>query len=85
MNKKAKEIMTNKNLLVNEEKTEYTTVKRGSKEVEKRWRNVITLGSKFGDQEDPEIKRIGNYCSCEELDNLEKKLEDETDHQNPTI
>ena len=85
MNKKAKEIMTNKNLLVNEEKTEYTTVKRGSKEVEKRWRNVITLGSKFGDQEDPERKRIGNYCSCEEWHNLEKKLEDETDHQNPAI
>ena len=32
---KAKEIMTSKNLLVNEEKTEYTTVKRGSNKEER--------------------------------------------------
>ena len=32
---KAKEIMKSRNLLVNEEKTEYTTVKRGSKEEER--------------------------------------------------
>ena len=44
--------MTGKNLLVNEEKTEYTTVIRGSKEEEREWRNVIKLGSKLGDQED---------------------------------
>ena len=44
--------MTSKNLLVSEEKTEYTTVKRRSKEEEKEWRNVIKLGSKLGDQED---------------------------------
>ena len=49
---KAKEIMKSKNLLVNEEKTEYTTVKRGSKEEEREWRNVIKLGSKLGDRED---------------------------------
>ena len=49
---KAKEIMKSKNLLVNEEKTEYTIVKRGSKEEEREWRNVIKLGSKLGDRED---------------------------------
>ena len=41
---KAKEIMTSKNLLMNEEKTEYTTVKRESKGGEREWRNVIKLG-----------------------------------------
>ena len=41
---KAKEIMKSRNLLVNEEKTEYTAVKRGSKEEERAWRNVIKLG-----------------------------------------
>ena len=41
---KAKEIMKNKTLLVNGEKTEYTTVKRRSKEKEREWRNVIKLG-----------------------------------------
>ena len=30
-----------------EEKTEYTTIKRGSKEEEREWRNVIKLGSKL--------------------------------------
>ena len=49
---KAKEIMTSKTLLVNEENTEYTAVKRGSKEEEREWRNVIKLGSKLGDRED---------------------------------
>ena len=49
--RKQKKIMTSKNLLVNEEKTEYTTVKRGSKEEEREWRNVIKLGSKLVDWE----------------------------------
>ena len=49
---KAKEIVKNKTLLVNEDKTEYTTVKKGSKEEEREWRNMIKLGSKLGDLED---------------------------------
>ena len=44
--------MKSKNLLVNEEKTEYTIVKRGSKEEERERRHVIKLGSKLGDRED---------------------------------
>ena len=44
---KANEIITSKNLLMNEEKTEYTTLKRGSKEEEREWRNVIKLRSKW--------------------------------------
>ena len=43
--------MTSKNLLVDEENTEYTTLKRGSKKEEREWRNVIKLGSKLGDRE----------------------------------
>ena len=49
---KVKEIMKSKNLLVNKEKTGYTTVKRGSKVEERGWRNVTKLGSKLGDRED---------------------------------
>ena len=49
---KAKEIMKSKNLLVKEEKTEYTTVKGGSKEEERELKNVIKLGSNLGDRED---------------------------------
>ena len=54
---KAKEIMKTKNLLVKEEKTEYITVKRWSKEEEREWRNEIKLGSKLGDQEDIQIRK----------------------------
>ena len=46
---KAKEIMKSKNLLVDEEKTKYTTIQRGSKEEEREWGNVIKLGTKLGD------------------------------------
>ena len=48
---KAKEIIKSENLLVNKKKTEYTTIKRGSKE-EREWTNVVKLGSKLGDWED---------------------------------
>ena len=49
---KSKETMTSKNLLVDKEKIEYTTMKRGSKEEERDWRNVVKLGSKVGDRQD---------------------------------
>ena len=44
--------MKSKNLLVNKEKTKYTTVKRRLKEEEREWRNVIKLGSKLGARKD---------------------------------
>ena len=47
----AKKVLTENNLLVNEEKTENITIKRGTKEEEAEWRNVIKLGSKLGDRE----------------------------------
>ena len=43
------------NLLVNDDKTENTVVKRGSKEDEREWRNTLKLGYELGDRED--IKR----------------------------
>ena len=52
---KAKTILKNKSLLVNEDKTENTTIKRKEIETEEKWRNVIKLGSKLDDRED--IKR----------------------------
>ena len=60
---KAKEIIKSKKLLVKEEKTEYTTTKRGSKEEEREWRNVIKLGSKRVDRED--IQRIRFVSGCQ--------------------
>ena len=55
---KAKTILTKKNLLVNEDYTENTTIKREVIETEEEWRNVIMLGSKLSDQED--MKRRKN-------------------------
>ena len=82
---KAKEIMTSKNLLVNEEKTEYTTVKRGSKEEEREWRNVIKLGSKLGDREDIQRRKELANIALAKNDNLKKELESETNNQNPAV
>ena len=45
------------NLIVIEDKTEHTTVKRGTKEEESKWRNVIKLGSKLGYREDIERRK----------------------------
>ena len=45
---KAKTILANKNLLVNEDKTEVISIKRKEMETEEEWRNVIKLGSKLG-------------------------------------
>ena len=70
---KAKEIMKSKNLLVNEEKTEYTIVKRGSKEEEREWRNVIKLGSKLGDREDIQRRKELATIALAKNDTIWKK------------
>ena len=45
--------MASKNLLVNEEKTEYTTLQKEDQKIrgKREWRLVIKLGSKLGDWE----------------------------------
>ena len=45
------------NLIVTEDKREHTIVKRGTKEEENKYRNVIKLGSKLGDREDIEGRK----------------------------
>ena len=69
----AKEIMKNKNLLVNEEKTEYTTVRRGSKEEEREWRNVIQLRSSLGDWEDTQRRKELATIALAKNDTIWKK------------
>ena len=54
---KAKEVLARDNLLVNETKTEETTLKRNkhdrkNKQTNEPWRDTIKLGSKLGDKED---------------------------------
>ena len=70
---KANEIMSSKNLLMNEEKTEYTTLKRGSKEGEREWRNVIKLRSKFGDREDTQRRKELATIALAKNDTIWKK------------
>ena len=70
---KAEEIMTGKNLLVEEENTEYTTLKRGSKKDEREWRNVIKLGSKLGDREDIQRRKELATTALAKNDTIWKK------------
>ena len=70
---KANEIMSSKNLLMKEEKTEYTTLKRGSKEEEREWRNVIKLRSKFGDREDTQRRKELATIALAKNDTIWKK------------
>ena len=49
---KAKEILTQHNLIVNDDKTEKTIVKRENKTDREEWRKVKKLGSLLGDKED---------------------------------
>ena len=78
--------MKSKNLLVNKEKTEYTTMKRGSKEEEKGMERCDKTGIKtWWSARHPERKRIGNNCPCKEWHNLEKELENKSDNQNPAV
>ena len=56
------------NLIANEDKIEHKTVKRGTKEEECKWRNILKLGSKFGNREGIERdRRVKNS------NNLEKR------------
>ena len=70
---KAKEIMKSKSLLVNNEKTEYTTVKSGSKGKEREWRNVVKLGSKLDDWEDIQRRKELATIALAKNDTIWKK------------
>ena len=65
--------MKSKNLLVNKEKTKYTTVKRRLKEEEREWRNVIKLGSKLGDREDIQRRKELATIALAKNDTIWKK------------
>ena len=62
-------VFPERNLKVNEDKTEHTVVKRGNCEEEKLWRNVRKLGSLLGDKEDI-VKR--KLLSSVAMDKYEK-------------
>ena len=51
---KANEILMTHTLIVNEDKTEVTTLKREKKGIEENWCKVKKLGSLIGDKEDIE-------------------------------
>ena len=55
--KAVQETLKKYNLLVNEEKTEYTEIKREQKKEEEQWRKVKKVGSLLGDEEDMERRR----------------------------
>ena len=71
---KVKEILERDNLLVNEDKTEDTVLRRGKHDRKKKqknepWRETIKLGSKLGDKEDI-VRR--KQLSCGKLIQMKK-------------
>ena len=74
---KAKAILKNKNLLVNEDKTQNATIKTKKIETEEDCRNVIKLRLKHGDQEDiKRRKELSNIpLSNNETVYMEKEME----------
>ena len=55
--KKVSEILKKFNLLVNNDKTEYTTLSRKKSKQEEEWRKVKKVGSLLGDEEDIERRK----------------------------
>ena len=55
--KQVQEVLHKYNLLVNEDKTEYTNIKREKKKEEEHWRKVKKVGSLIGDEEDMERRK----------------------------
>ena len=83
---KATEILKSRNLNVNEDKTEETTLKRCKHDKQNKnepWRDVIKLGSKLGDKEDIQrrkqlatgsIKKMEEILKRKKVVNKSKKL-----------
>ena len=55
--KQVQDVLHKYNLLVNEEKTEYTNIKREKKKEDEKWRKVKKVGSLIGDEEDMERRK----------------------------
>ena len=55
--KQVQEILHKYNLLVNEDKTEYTNIRREKNKDDEHWRKVKKVGSLIGDEEDMERRR----------------------------
>ena len=67
-----KDTLLEDNLLVNEDKTEHTTLQRKTNmaDTEEKWRHVKKLGSKLGLQEDLTNRKILATTSLQKLNNL---------------
>ena len=55
--KEVQAVLKKYSLLVNEEKTEYTNIKRETKKEDEEWRKVKKVGSLLGDEEDMERRK----------------------------
>ena len=68
--KAVQEILKKYNLLVNEEKTEYTDIKREQKKEEEQWRKVKKVGSLLGDEEDMGRRRSLAAAAMGKMNNI---------------
>ena len=68
--KAVQEVLKTYNLLVNEEKTEYTNIKREQKREEEKWRKVKKVGSLLGDEEDMARRRSLAAAAMGKMDKI---------------
>ena len=68
--KAVQEVLKTYNLLVNEEKTEYTNIKREQKREGEKWRKVKKVGSLLGDEEDMARRRSLAAAAMGKMDKI---------------
>ena len=70
---KVPEILKKDNLLVNQDKTEITILKREDKKEKEKWRKVIKLGSMLGDTEDIKHRKDLSWGALKKSENIWRK------------
>ena len=68
--KSVQSVLKKYNLLVNEEKTEYTDIKREQKKEDENWRKVKKVGSLLGDEEDMARRRTLAAAAMGKMDKI---------------
>ena len=68
--KSVQTVLKKYNLLVNEEKTEYTDIKREQKKEDEKWRKVKKVGSLLGDEEDMARRRTLAAAAMAKMDKI---------------
>ena len=70
---KSYNILRDENLIVNDDKTEHTIIRREKKREEENWRNTIKLGSMLGDKKDIQRRKELSNTAMRNNENIWKR------------